>query len=42
MRNVVRKWDLKSIAKLAIIGAVMLAYFLFAMRTRGLWAVHFS
>jgi len=37
MRIVVRKWDRKSIVKLAIIGAVMLAYFVWAIRTGGVW-----
>lgn len=37
MRIVVRKWDRKSIAKLAVIGVVMLAYFVFAIRKLGVW-----
>ncbi|HKH97544.1 MAG TPA: hypothetical protein VJ999_00430 [Candidatus Sulfotelmatobacter sp.] len=38
MKIVVRKWDIKSITKLAIIGAVMLAYLVLAVRKWGVWA----
>jgi hypothetical protein len=39
MRIVTRKkWTLKNVAKLAIIGIVSLAYFVLTLRTVGAWA----